>query len=98
MGSLWRLLRILRRFRSRRSGVGSGRRNGPGSYNGSRGSTQTVDDYSRERLVPGMVPIGTMLPVLPAGAFSTQVNGTYYYYYNDTYYKPVFSGSQVVYV
>jgi acyl dehydratase len=47
---------------------------------------------------PGMVPIGTTVSMLPAGAFSTQVNGTDYYYYNGTYYRPVFSGSQVVYV
>ena len=46
----------------------------------------------------GPVPIGTTVPVLPAGANPTQVNGQYYYYANGTYYKPVFNGSQVVYV
>jgi hypothetical protein len=55
-----------------------------------RQSTTIVENVSSL----GMVPIGTILPVLPTGAFSTQVNGTYYYYYNGTYYKPMFSGSQ----
>jgi hypothetical protein len=44
------------------------------------------------------MPIGTTLPVLPAGATATEVNGADYYYSNGTYYRPEFNGSQVVYV
>jgi hypothetical protein len=47
---------------------------------------------------PAPLPVGTTVPVLPPGATSTQVNGTYYYYANGSYYRPVFNGSQVVYV
>jgi len=44
------------------------------------------------------LPVGTTVPTLPAGATPTKVNGEDYYYYNGTYYKPVFNGGQVVYV
>jgi hypothetical protein len=44
------------------------------------------------------MPIGSTIPVLPASASPTQINGQYYYYYNGSYFKPVFNGSQVVYV
>jgi len=47
---------------------------------------------------PAPVPAGSVIPALPPGATPTQVNGGYYYYSNGTYYKPVFNGSQVVYV
>lgn len=41
---------------------------------------------------------GAPLPYLPPGATPTQMNGSEYFYSNGTYYKPVFNGSQVVYV
>jgi hypothetical protein len=44
------------------------------------------------------MPYGTTLPYLPPGATPTQVNGMDCYYSNGTYYRPVFNGSQVVYV
>ena len=44
------------------------------------------------------LPIGTTVPVLPQAQAPTQINGQYYYYSNGSYYKPVFNGSQVVYV
>jgi hypothetical protein len=44
------------------------------------------------------MPIGTTIPVMPAGSSPTKINGQYYYYYDNTYFKPVFNGSQVVYV
>ena len=47
---------------------------------------------------PAPLPMGATVPALPPGASPTQINGTYYYYANGTYYKPVFNGSQVVYV
>jgi hypothetical protein len=47
---------------------------------------------------PVPMPIGTTIPALPPGATPTHVNGMDYYYTNGNYYKPVFNGSQVVYV
>ena len=47
---------------------------------------------------PPPTPYGTAVPSLPPGATPAQVNGSYYYYSNGTYYKPEFNGSQVVYV
>ena len=47
---------------------------------------------------PPATPYGTAAPGLPPGATPVQVNGSYYYYSNGTYYKPEFNGSQVVYV
>jgi hypothetical protein len=47
---------------------------------------------------PAPAPYGGALPYLPPGATPTQVNGMEYFYSNGTYYKPVFNGSQVVYV
>ena len=44
------------------------------------------------------MPYGMTLPYLPPGATPTQVNGINCYYSNGTYYRPVFNGSQVVYV
>jgi len=47
---------------------------------------------------PAPMPIGTTVPALPPGATPTQVNGTQYFYANGNYFRPVFNGSQVVYV
>jgi hypothetical protein len=47
---------------------------------------------------PAAMPIGTTMTSMPPNISPTQINGQYYYYYNSTYFKPVFNGSQVVYV
>jgi hypothetical protein len=47
---------------------------------------------------PAAMPIGTTVPMLPPGATPTEVNGTEYFYANGNYFRPVFNGSQVVYV
>jgi hypothetical protein len=59
-----------------------------------RQSTTVVENVQ----APATMPIGTTVPVLPPGATPTQVNGTEYFYVNGTYFRPVFNGSQVVYV
>ncbi len=42
--------------------------------------------------------LGTSVYSLPPGAYSTQVNGSTYFISNGIYYRPFFSGNQVVYV
>jgi hypothetical protein len=42
-------------------------------------------------------PMGAMVDSLPEGSTSTTVDGTAYFIYNDTYYRPFYSGSDVVY-
>jgi hypothetical protein len=42
-------------------------------------------------------PIGANVYTLPNGAYSTNINGSTYYVYGSTYYKPYFDGSQVAY-
>jgi hypothetical protein len=54
-----------------------------------------------ENVAPSQYPApsyGAPLPYLPPGATATQMKGSEYFYSNGTYYKPEFSGSQVVYV
>ena len=46
----------------------------------------------------GTPAVGSTVYSLPAGAFSTTVNGSTYYSSNGVYYKPFYSGSQVVYI
>jgi hypothetical protein len=47
---------------------------------------------------PPPPPIGTTVYSLPPGATITTINGTTYYVYGSTYYKPFYSGSQVIYL
>jgi hypothetical protein len=42
-------------------------------------------------------PIGADVYTLPVGAYPTTINGSTYYVYGPTYYKPYFYGSQVAY-
>ncbi|HJU11777.1 MAG TPA: hypothetical protein VJ728_12915 [Candidatus Binataceae bacterium] len=51
-----------------------------------------------ENVAPPPTAYGAPLPYLPPGATPARVNGMDHYVSNGTYYKPVFNGSQVVYV
>ena len=46
----------------------------------------------------GPPAMGTTVYSLPPGAYSTTINGSTYFTLNGVYYKPFYSGSQVVYV
>ncbi|HYL60017.1 MAG TPA: DUF6515 family protein, partial [Candidatus Acidoferrales bacterium] len=46
----------------------------------------------------GPPAMGTTVYNLPPGAFATTINGSTYFTANGVYYKPFYSGSQVVYV
>jgi hypothetical protein len=59
-----------------------------------RQSTTVVENVA----APAPMPYGTTVSYLPPNATPTQINGTEYFYSNGTYYRPVFNGSQVVYV
>jgi hypothetical protein len=47
--------------------------------------------------VPASLPIGTQVASLPPGSKGTNVEGTLYYQFNGTWYKPYFGGSGVYY-
>ena len=42
-------------------------------------------------------PMGVLIPSLPEGATATTIDGTDYFIYDGTYYRPFYSGSDVVY-
>jgi len=42
-------------------------------------------------------PVGASVPELPEGATSKKVNDQAYFVYAETYYKPFYSGSDVIY-
>ena len=42
-------------------------------------------------------PMGALVPSLPEGSTSTTVDDNAYFIYNDTHYRPFYSGSDVVY-
>lgn len=44
------------------------------------------------------LPVGTVVPALPAGCTSTPVGGVEYYYCGGNFYRAVFQGNQLVYV
>ena len=46
----------------------------------------------------GPLPLGTVVPTLPAGCVSTPVGGVEYYYCGGNFYRAVFQGTQLVYV
>ena len=58
----------------------------------------TYNYYSDYSPPPAAPALGTTVYSLPPGAHSTEINGSYYYVSGSTYYKPFYSGSQVVYV
>jgi hypothetical protein len=46
----------------------------------------------------GTLPLGTIVHVLPAGCTSTPVGGQEYFYCSGNFYRPAFSGNNLVYV
>jgi len=46
----------------------------------------------------GPLPLGTVVPTLPAGCVSTPVGGVEYYYCGGNFYRAVYQGNQLVYV
>jgi hypothetical protein len=58
----------------------------------------TYNYYSDYSPPPAAPALGTTVYSLPPGAQSTEINGSYYYVSGSTYYKPYYSGSQVIYV
>ena len=44
------------------------------------------------------LPLGTVVPALPAGCTSTPVGGVQYYYCGGNFYRAVFQGNKLVYV
>ena len=47
---------------------------------------------------PAPPPMGTTVYTLPPGATATTMNGSTYFVSGSTYYRPFYSGSQVVYI
>jgi hypothetical protein len=43
-------------------------------------------------------PVGATVPSLPEGAEKRDVEGNTYFFYTETFYKPFYSGSDVVYM
>ncbi|MBV8135484.1 MAG: hypothetical protein JO121_07580 [Deltaproteobacteria bacterium] len=58
----------------------------------------TYNYYSDYSAPPAAPTLGTTVYSLPPGAYSTEINGSTYYVSGSTYYKPFYSGSQVIYV
>jgi len=54
--------------------------------------------YSYYSPPPAAPALGSTVYSLPPGAYSTEINGSTYYVSGSTYYKPYYSGSQVIYV
>jgi len=44
------------------------------------------------------LPLGTVVPMLPAGCITTPVGGVEYYYCGGNFYRAVFQGNNLVYV
>jgi hypothetical protein len=44
------------------------------------------------------LPLGTVVPALPAGCVTTPVGGVEYYYCGGNFYRAVFQGNTLVYV
>ncbi len=64
-------------------------------------TTTVVENYPPYGYQPapyGPPALGSTVYSLPTGAFPTTINGTTYYMANGVYYKPFYSGSQVVYI
>lgn len=65
----------------------------------SKAFTFHAENYYSDYSAPPAAPaLGTTLYSLPPGAYSTEINGSTYYVSGSTYYKPFYSGSQVIYV
>jgi len=61
-------------------------------------NAETIQPAPTYEYTPPPPAIGTTVDSLPPGAHSTMINGSYYYVNGSTYYKPFYSGSQVIYV
>jgi hypothetical protein len=46
----------------------------------------------------GPLPVGTVVPALPAGCVSAPISGVEYYLCNGTYYRAAFQGNNLMYV
>ena len=46
----------------------------------------------------GLLPLGTVVPTLPAGCVPTAIGGVEYYHCGANYYRAVFQGNTLVYV
>jgi hypothetical protein len=64
----------------------------------SQAPTTTIVENNPSPYPYGPPPMGTTVYSLPPGAYPTTVNESTYYWANGVYYKPFYSGSQVVYV
>jgi hypothetical protein len=61
--------------------------------------TYNYNNYYSDYSPPPAAPaLGTTVYSLPPGAYSTTIDGSTYYVSGSTYYKPFYSGSQVIYV
>ena len=66
-----------------------------GAYYDVQASAEEGGDPTFEVVAP---PVGASVNSLPDGSSSETVDGTAYFVYADTYYKPFYSGSDVVYM
>lgn len=69
--------------------------------NSQRPTTTIVENnpgYGYAPPVYGTPALGTTVYSLPPGAYSTDINGSTYFIDNGVYYKPFYSGSQVIYI
>jgi hypothetical protein len=69
--------------------------------NANKPTTTVVENYPQYGYQPapyGVPAVGTNVYSLPPGAIATTINGSTYFTENGVYYKPFYSGSQVVYI
>jgi hypothetical protein len=69
--------------------------------NENKPTTTVVESYPQYGYQPapyGAPALGTTVYSLPPGAIATTISGSTYFTENGVYYKPFYSGSQVVYV
>jgi len=57
-----------------------------------------VDDKSDPTYEVVAPPVGATVDSLPDGASQKSVDGSAYFVYSETFYKPFYSGSDVVYM
>ena len=69
--------------------------------NENKPTTTVVENYPAYRYQPapyGGPTLGTTVYSLPPGAIATDINGSTYFIENGIYYKPFYTGSQVLYI
>jgi hypothetical protein len=57
-----------------------------------------VDDESAPTYEVVVPPVGATVDSLPEGATQESIDGSDYFVYSETFYKPFYSGSDVVYM